>query len=415
MLGFNFDGTRIQSQRSKIYDAGTLVKTSSETSTLLPNSSQDLCLGGLNKDYINSGHKRLGGYYAEVIHYNRSLNAAERTIIENYLGAKYMIPIARDLFNYEATHAGEVTGIGRDDTNNSHDDSQGSAIVRINNPSSLVDVDGSTVEVRLEPVWRTTETGEVGTTDVTFDISGFSPVTPSDLYLLIDRDGDGFADNDVAPIPGNPINGGTAIQFTSINFQDGDYFTLGSKNYDQTPLPVEWVDFSLQNKERSVVLSWERASENNAAFYLLSKSKDGIHFENIAKVQANGTTSSTSWYQSTDNNPFAGTSYYKLTQVDFNGNKIQYGPLSVNRSQEQIITLVPNPTNDSFIVQSITPFTESTTLIIHNSVGKKVREIELYSVESNAKFIDAQLTAGIYFVNLTDENEMIATKKLIIK
>jgi hypothetical protein len=44
-----------------------------------------------------------------------------------------------------------------------------------------------------------------------------------------------------------------------------------------------------------------------------------------------------------------------------------------------------------------------------------VREIELYSVESNAKFIDAQLTAGIYFVNLTDENEMIATKKLIIK
>lgn len=148
---------------------------------------------------------------------------------------------------------------------------------------------------------------------------------------------------------------------------------------------------------------------------MLSKSKDGIHFENIAKVQANGTTSSTSWYQSTDNNPFAGTSYYKLTQVDFNGNKIQYGPLSVNRSQEQIITLVPNPTNDSFTVQSISPFTESTTLIIHNSVGKKVREIELYSVESNAKFIDAQLTAGIYFVNLTDENEMIATKKLIIK
>jgi hypothetical protein len=186
MLGFNFDGTRIQSQRSKIYDAGALVKTSSETSTLLPNSSQDLCLGGLNKDYINSGHKRLGGYYVEVIHYNRSLNAAERTIIENYLGAKYMIPIARDLFNYEATHAGEVAGIGRDDTNNSHDDSQGSAIVRINNPSSLVDVDGSIVEVRLERVWRTTETGEVGTTDVTFDISGFSPVTPSDLYLLID-------------------------------------------------------------------------------------------------------------------------------------------------------------------------------------------------------------------------------------
>jgi len=138
MAGFTFDGSLAFNQRSKIYEAGNLIAVSDETSTSLPNSSQDLCIGGLNRDYLSGGNQtRLGGHFAELVQYNFTLNEAQRIIVENYLGAKYNITIANDLFNFEATHAGEVAGIGRIDVNNFHNDAQGSALVRINTPSNL--------------------------------------------------------------------------------------------------------------------------------------------------------------------------------------------------------------------------------------------------------------------------------------
>ncbi len=47
MPGFIFDGALPAAERSKIYNAGTLVKQATETSTALPNSNQDLCIGAI--------------------------------------------------------------------------------------------------------------------------------------------------------------------------------------------------------------------------------------------------------------------------------------------------------------------------------------------------------------------------------
>ncbi|RYM33885.1 T9SS type A sorting domain-containing protein [Brumimicrobium glaciale] len=433
MLGFDFDGARATNDRSRIINAGNVIKQSSESSIILPTSKEPLVLGGLNKDYNNGGQKRLGGDYAEVIHYNRSLNTAERKIVENYLGAKYAIPIATDLYEFQAAYAGEVAGIGQDDASNSHNDAQGSAMVRINTPSSLndgdfmiwghnessldtnnsIDVDGLIIESRMSRVWAVTKTNDLGTVNVIFDLSGFDPLTASDVRLLIDRNGNGFSDNDVVPIPGTVS--GTTITFSGVKFSDKDRFTLGSINFNQTPLPVELTDFYLRSNAKNVDVLWTTASELNADYFLLSKSKEGKSFENFAQVKANGTKSTISNYKERDETPYSGISYYQLTQVDFDGRTTNYAPISVNRKQDQSFVLVPNPTNGIFKLKSAIPTEGNTAVSIYSSMGRFVKEITLLPGEVNSKFIDLELNSGVYFVKVNQENGKIETLKLIVR
>ncbi|PWH85298.1 T9SS type A sorting domain-containing protein [Brumimicrobium oceani] len=433
MLGFDFDGGRQQSVRSRILSAGNIIKESTESSTTIPNSNEPLVLGGLNRNYSNGGQPRLGGDYAEVIHYNRALNTAERKIVENYLGAKYDITIANDLYNHEATYAGEVAGIGQDDASNSHSDAQGSAIVRINSPSNLsdgdfllwghnessvyvydtLDVDGTTIESRMSRVWALDKTNDVGTVTVIFDLSVFSPITPSDVRLLIDRNGNGFTDNDVVPITGSIS--GSSITFSGVNFQDNDKFTLGSINFDQTPLPVELTDFYLNSNTESVDVMWTTASELNADYYHLLRSKDGKSFEYLAEIAANGNTSKVSNYKFTDYSPYSGVSYYQLVQVDFDGRKTDYAPISVNREQEQSFALVPNPSNGAFRLKSPVQPKENTEVFVYSSLGELIHSVTFSPEELNSKHIDLGLKSGVYFIKINQKNEQVETLKLIIR
>jgi hypothetical protein len=434
ILGFDFDGNRSSATRSRIIQDGVVIQTSSETSTSIVNSASPVVLGALNIDYSSPGNQlRLGADYSEVIHYNRALNTAERKIVENYLSAKYGITIANDLYTHQAVYAGEVAGIGQDDASNSHNDAQGSGIVRINTPSSLsdgdfmiwghnessldvydtLDVDKTIIESRMSRVWALTKTNDVGTVNVTFDLSGFDPITSSDVRLLIDRDGDGFADNDVIPLTGT-VSGST-ITFTGVTFVNNDKFTLGSINFAQTPLPVELTDFYVQSNAKNVDVLWTTASELNADYYLLSKSKSGKSFENFAQVKAHGTKSTITNYKERDETPYSGISYYQLTQVDFDGRATNYAPISVNRQQEQSFVLVPNPTNGVFKLKSAIPTQGITTLSIYSSMGSLVNEITLLPEEINSKYIDLGLESGVYYIKLFLEIEFLTSLKLVVK
>ena len=137
----------------------------------------------------------------------------------------------------------DVAGVGQASDGSNHRDARGSGIVRMWNLSNLsdgeflfwghdntsltsaqtTDVDGTVIEERLSRVWSVSETGDVGTVSLSFDFSALPSPLGSNLRLLIDRDGDGFMDNDVTPIEGAESN--DIVTFSNINFSDGDRFT----------------------------------------------------------------------------------------------------------------------------------------------------------------------------------------------
>lgn len=66
-------------------------------------------------------------------------------------------------------------------------------------------------------------------------------------------------------------------------------------------------------------LKWSTATETNNDYFLIERSKDGIEFESIINVDGAGFSTKKLTYSTSDNNPLSGLSFYRLKQVDFDG------------------------------------------------------------------------------------------------
>jgi hypothetical protein len=87
-------------------------------------------------------------------------------------------------------------------------------------------------------------------------------------------------------------------------------------------LPVELTYFSATPlPEKQVELKWTTASEINNDYFLVEKSTDGIYFEQAANIKGSGNSTSILNYTFTDKYvPDSPILYYRLKQVDYNGN-----------------------------------------------------------------------------------------------
>lgn len=233
------------------------------------------------------------GNIAELIIFNKELNSAEFIIIHNYLAAKYNLAIANDIYDEDNAGAGnydyEVAGIGRVDASNIHDDSQGTGIIRVLNPSNLddneyfiwghdntalsftetTDIPSGTLS-RLDRVWRTSEVNssssavDVGSLDFRFDLSSIASFSET-LLLLVDTDNDGSF-NDETPISGATSLGSDIYQFSGISsIVDNSRFTLGLRE-DGPGGIINNLDFWLRADAgvtgASSIKSWNDQSRN---------------------------------------------------------------------------------------------------------------------------------------------------------
>lgn len=382
-----------------VNETSDLVSSAVGTGTV---STTDILVGGrrIDASTTTSGFG-LTGNIAEIAMYNSVVNTSQRIIINNYLSAKYNTALAaNDVYTMDNSSNGnfdfEVAGIGQASDGSNHRDGKGSGIVRIWNPNGLGNgefllwghnnatlvsstttvglsgVDGTIVKERLVRIWRVSEFGgDVGTVSISFDIGAFSNPLGSNLRLLIDRDGDGFGDNDVTPIAGSSI--GSTIVFSGVNFQDGDRFTLGNTDTSR-PLPIELLSFTASPKNGTVELRWSTLSELNNDYFTIERSNGGEKFEEVLKIKGMGTKVTETSYSSKDTAPFKGISYYRLKQTDFDGRFSYSNVVSVSIDGTDLWSVFPNPTDaDQFHLQLGKEEIGKPTLIeLRNSAGQLV-------------------------------------------
>jgi hypothetical protein len=92
-------------------------------------------------------------------------------------------------------------------------------------------------------------------------------------------------------------------------------------------LPIELVSFSARAVEvegdgGKVEVTWQTAWERDNDYFEVEKSRDGINFQSIARVEPkgnNGFSNSIQHYVHYDEQPWLGKNYYRLKQVDFDG------------------------------------------------------------------------------------------------
>ena len=85
-----------------------------------------------------------------------------------------------------------------------------------------------------------------------------------------------------------------------------------------SPLPIELLYFHVNSPDdKSVIATWETASELNNNFFIVEKSKNSLDWEIVGTLKGAGTSTQHLKYSFTDNAPYSGISYYRLKQVDF--------------------------------------------------------------------------------------------------
>ncbi|MFT6921528.1 MAG: hypothetical protein ACJA1C_000525 [Crocinitomicaceae bacterium] len=210
-------------------------------------------------------------------------------------------------------------------------------------------------------------------------------------------------------VEGRMLSTSGAIGFsTGVIYNDELCFPSSS------PLPIELLSFTAIVSGASVNLNWATASEKNNDYFNIERSIDGVVFNSQSKINGAGNSTHLLSYSAVDDKPLLGISYYRLKQTDYNGeatySKVE--AVEVNNRNDFVLNIFPNPLSIETTFQTDKNLTDA-SLIVYNSYGQVVKQIENISGRSFT-LARENLSNGIYFVKLLQNNEVLASDKLII-
>ncbi len=169
-------------------------------------------------------------------------------------------------------------------------------------------------------------------------------------------------------------------------------------------LPVDLVDFSGETNNKQIKLKWSTSGEINNFGFRIQKSNNGKDWNNIKFVKGRETTNGSNHYEYIDEQPFCGTNYYRLQQIDFDGAFDYSKVISLRVRKDNNIEIYPNPTTGNLELTG----DEVIEIKILDSFGRIVKKL----TKPNKNIDISGFADGLYFISLKTEKDII-TKRII--
>jgi hypothetical protein len=184
------------------------------------------------------------------------------------------------------------------------------------------------------------------------------------------------------------------------------------------PLPVSWKSFTATKGSDANTLKWSTASETNNSHFEIQRSIDGKKYEIMATVKGAGNSAKASYYSFEDKDRVSSkTVYYRLKQVDFDGNSSFSKTVSIAaEAKSGLDASLPNPFNDALTVTFNSASASTATVTLMDMIGKVYFTSEEH-VTAGANKVNIETTDmpnGIYFVRVSSNGETF-TQKVIKK
>jgi len=243
-------------------------------------------------------------------------------------------------------------------------------------------------------------TGTCATFSYSSDANIATSASTCGLQSYFDVTGSDAENNGTAPsgdIPTNDICGTAVVSTKEI----GSFETA-------TVLPVELTYFKGEATITGNRLTWQTATEKNNEGFEVEHSIDAKNWERLDFVRGNGTTVEVQNYTFTDEQPFDGTNYYRLKQIDFDG-QFEYSKtvvISTEKSNTATINIYPNPVQDNLTVEN-----GEGMITVFNTLGQKVRQFEnqLDVLQLNV----SDLNKGQYILHIQKTNGEIIARRFV--
>lgn len=198
---------------------------------------------------------------------------------------------------------------------------------------------------------------------------------------------------------------GNEVWYAGMGSQPGPVYA--DENTTMQPLPIELLNFTAEiSKTLSIKLKWVTATEMSNQYFVVEKSFDGISFNSIDTVLGAGNSNSVKTYEVYDMSPGPQVNYYRLKQVDFNGNFSYSYITSAEFIQEGIqVEIAPNPSQGYFIIDVLTDLSTQNglKLKIYNAMGALILE-ESYPYGSKVIKMNVSLNPGCYLISAESDS-----------
>jgi hypothetical protein len=167
---------------------------------------------------------------------------------------------------------------------------------------------------------------------------------------------------------------------------------------------VELLSFTGKlNDQKITVLDWVTASEENNKQFDVEISADGSSFTLLGSVLSQGNSGSEQYYQYVHIAPQPGTSWYRLKQIDWDGQWKYSNIIQVNVSNDMVRPFVyPVPAKNSITINFGMQAKRADISIL--STDMKTMKQETINGPALKREINIQtLPQGVYFIRLTTD------------
>lgn len=197
---------------------------------------------------------------------------------------------------------------------------------------------------------------------------------------------------------------------------NGSSWTTSSGGDDGDPcesavLPIVLIDFKAFGT-KTIQLTWRTAVEISNYFFAIERSADGRDFAEIGRLPGAGTSHEIQEYSFTDERPLAGSNYYRLRQVDFDGRFSYSKVVLATIGQASDIRLFPSPASGFLKVQLEKPLAENAVFEIFDPAGRLAMSGEFSAENTDFEINTTELPEGIYALRLVAEREIFVRQFL---
>jgi hypothetical protein len=222
-----------------------------------------------------------------------------------------------------------------------------------------------------------------------------------DKMIIFGQEGSGDLDNPLGFTYSMTDNAGSESPIVSYSIETG------------APLAIQLISFEAIARNANVALNWTTAFEIQNKGFEIQRSSNSTDWSVIGFVNSlaeNGNSNKEINYHFVDETPIDGSNYYRLKQIDFDGNFIFSLVRHINFSSKQSIRVYPNPTSENITIDGLQIGNHIT---ITNILGQT-----LYSEKCNSKTITIDLStipSGILILAVEDGSGKITYQTKLVK
>ena len=185
------------------------------------------------------------------------------------------------------------------------------------------------------------------------------------------------------------------------------------------PLPVQFLNVNAQKKGSGALISWSTSTEINNDYFEVEKSNDGgYNWYTVARTPGSVNSNVTKNYSAYDAKPSAGANYYRIKQVDKDGNSkfsatVVYKLVIANTD----ISVLANPFSNNITVDFLSDRNQTVSSRLFDNTGRQVisQKITVAKGSSRKSIETSNLNRGMYILQVIDENGQILYSDKLIK